>query len=234
MMKQLAREQAKKFVREVGSVVLGVLIALGIGEIADDVRWRLKVRDSETAMRGELGLIRRILNERMAAGPCILARIDALGQRLRAPGAGAPITNFANPPYRLIERTAFEVARDEGVSLHMPPHRWRMYAAAYALTTDLYGGFSEPERTRWDLLRLLERPGSIDPDLRAQLTVAWAEAKAYAHRQQGLARQGDRLIGGLGIPIDWAFDTAPGGPHSLAEQKATVARLPICRPIAEA
>jgi hypothetical protein len=39
-------ERQKKFAREVGSVVLGVLIALGLGEIATDIRWRFDAADA--------------------------------------------------------------------------------------------------------------------------------------------------------------------------------------------
>jgi hypothetical protein len=223
-----------KPLRDIGSIVLGVLIALGIGEIADDVRWRFKVQGSETAMRAELGAIRRVLNERIAAHDCIERRLTAIGailQEARRGRAVPPLSNLAAPPYRLIENTAFEVARDEGVSLHMPRERWRMYAAAYDIVSGMYGSFADPERARWDTLRLLEAPGSIDSDLSAVLLVAWTEAQAYARRQHALAIQSDRAIATLDIPIDWAFDASANDPRSTAEQKARYAQGPMCKPL---
>lgn len=230
----LTSERAKPL-RDVGSIVLGVLIALGIGEIADDIRWRFKVRDAETAMRAELGAIRRTLNERLAANDCIMRRLDAIGGVLRAAGAGQPVPKLANlaaPPYRLIENTAFEVARDEGVSLHMPRERWRMYAAAYGMASGFYGSFADPERARWDTLRLLDStPGTISSDLASTLLVAWSEARAYALRQNALAMQSDKAIATLGVPIDWQFDMDEGDPRSLAEQKARYAESAMCKPL---
>lgn len=234
MWKWLQGNRAKPL-RDIGGIVLGVLIALGIGEVADDIRWRFKVQGTEAAMRAELAVIRRNLNERITANPCVERRLGEVGailQGVRAGRAVPPIANLSAPPYRLLESTAFEVARQEGVSLHMRPERWRMYAAAYALVTGLYGGFAEPERARWDTLRLLEStPGTIDSDLAATLLVAWAEAKAYGRRQNLLATQGDRILAGLGVPIDWTFDVDEDDPRSLAEQKARYAQSNLCKPL---
>ena len=229
----LKGERAKPL-RDIGGIVLGVLIALGIGEIADDIRWRYKVRDSEAAMRAELGAIRRALNERIAANECIERRIAAIGAVLQDARRGRPVPpliNLAAPPYRLLESTAFDVAREEGVSLHMPPGRWRLYAAAYGMVSGLYGKFADPERARWDTLRLLESAGTIEPDLAATLLVAWTEAGAYARRQHALAMQSDKLIEVVGVPVDWLFDTGEGAPRSLAEQKARYADSPMCKPL---
>lgn len=230
----LKGERAKPL-RDIGSIVLGVLIALGIGEIADDIRWRYKVHDAETAMRAELGAMRRTLNERIAAKACIQRRLEAMSTILQKARRGKPVpplTNLAAPPYRLLENTAFEVARAEGISLHMPRERWRMYAAAYGLTTGFYGGFADPERARWDALRLLENTtGTIDANLSATLLMAWTEARAYMLRQHALAVQGDKAIAALGIPIDWTFDAGADAPRSLAEQKTRYAGTAMCGPL---
>jgi hypothetical protein len=229
----LKGERAKPL-RDIGSIVLGVLIALGIGEIADDIRWHYKVRDTEAAMRAELGVTRRYLNERMAAGECIERRLTEIGAILRDAQRGKPvpeIANFAFPPYRLLENTAFEVAREEGVSLHMRSERWRMYAAAYGMAYGFYGKFADPERGRWDMLRLLETSRTLDPQLTATLLVAWAEASAYARRQQALAAQGDHILESLGIPIDWTFDTSEGDPRSIEAMKARFAKGKLCQPL---
>lgn len=230
----LKGERAKPL-RDVGGIVLGVLIALGIGEIADDIRWRFKVRDSEQAMRAELGSIRRTLNERLAMAECINRRLDAIGAILIDAQRGKPVPTIAklgSPPFRLVDGTAFDVARDEGVSLHMKTDKWRFYVATYRLTTSLYGGYAEPERARWDTLRVLEsNPGVIEPGLLSTLQVALAEARAYAKRQQMLARQGDHAIESLGIPIDWTFDAGDRDPRNLDEQRAQVAKAVTCQPL---
>ena len=142
------------------------------------------------------------------------------------------IRKIGAPPYRLLDATAFEVARDEGVSLHMPLDRWRLYTATYNVTTGLYRGGSEPERARWDTLRLLESAsGPMDPGLVSTLLVSVTEAKAYSRRQQVLARQGGDAIGSLGVPIDWTFDADAGDPRNLAEQRAKAARSALCQPL---
>lgn len=229
------KSERTKPLRDVGGIVLGVLIALGIGEVADDIRWRFKVKDSEAAMRAELGSIRRTLNERLAITDCITRRLDAIDAILRDARRGKPVPaigKLGSPPFRLIDGTAFDVARDEGVSLHMRSEKWRFYVATYRMTTSLYGSYSEPERARWDTLRVLETSeGMLEPGLVSTLQVALAEARSYALRQTLLARQGDHAIESLGIPIDWAFDANDNDPRNLAEQRAQVARSKTCQPL---
>jgi hypothetical protein len=50
-------DRARKFLREVTSIVLGVLIALAIGEVAEAVRWRVRVGNSMAAIRQEMTVI---------------------------------------------------------------------------------------------------------------------------------------------------------------------------------
>jgi hypothetical protein len=232
----LAGARAKPL-REVGGIVLGVLIALAIGEAAEEVRWRFKVAASERAMRAELGTIRRALNERQAAAPCIDARLAEIGAVLAVARGGGRVPALGEvgaPPFRLIETTAFQVARDEGISLHMPRERWRLYAAVYSLLDGFYAQFAGDERTQWELLQLVrDTPGALDGDLLATLLAAWASARGYHRRQTLIGGQIDRTIAALGVPIDWRFDTEAGDPRSLAEQRdAYRRRSAMCRPLA--
>src|SRR5829696_1842759 len=121
MRKSALSEKQLKFVREVGSVVLGVLIALGIGEIAEAVRWKIRVDNSIEAVRTEMAGNRWNLADRVAFHPCVERRLAALGAaRAGAPRTGAlPRIGIAGTTaYRMIDTTAFEVAKSDGVPVH--------------------------------------------------------------------------------------------------------------------
>src|SRR5829696_3767884 len=122
MRKSALSEKQLKFVREVGSVVLGVLIALGIGEIAEAVRWKIRVDNSIEAVRTEMADNRWNLAERVAFQPCLERRLAAIGAVLaeaRRTGALPRIEIAGTTAYRMIDTSAFEVAKSEGVPLHM-------------------------------------------------------------------------------------------------------------------
>ena len=61
-------ERHKKFAREVGSVVLGVLIALGLGEVATGVRWRFDAVEARSAMLTDFELYRAAAHRCGGAG----------------------------------------------------------------------------------------------------------------------------------------------------------------------
>ena len=111
MRKPALSEKQLKFVREVGSVVLGVLIALGIGEIAEAVRWKIRVDNSmrpcasKSRATVEPGRARRLQ-------PCLDRRLEAIGPSSprRSGESCRGSKRRERRTYRMIDTAAFEVA----------------------------------------------------------------------------------------------------------------------------
>jgi len=168
-------EKRAKFVREVGSVVLGVLLALAIGEIADAARWKLRVARSMDAMRAEIGGNRYNFAERRAYQACIDRRLKEIGAVLREArrtGVLPNLDDFGRPGMRLTENAAFEVAKSEGVPLHMDGARAREIAAIYA-SSDIYRSITAEEAESWGTLKLLQAaPGPVSDGLLTALLQA--------------------------------------------------------------
>lgn len=200
-------ERQAKFAREVGGIVLGVLIALAIGEIADALRWQARVGNSLAAVREELAGNRFNLAERSLAQPCIERRLAAIGAILAAARRTHVLPDVAgigSPGRRPIESAAFEVAKSEGVPLHMPHDDARDMALAYLLAADTHAAETEQERQAWTTLRLIEHaPGPVDGDLLATMLQAWTEARSRAAAIVPLARQGDALLAAHRLPVEW-------------------------------
>ncbi|MEI9849981.1 MAG: hypothetical protein WDN24_02875 [Sphingomonas sp.] len=223
-------ERRWRFVREVGSVVLGVLIALGIGEIAETVRWQWRLSVSREAMRAELSANRRNAVERLTYQPCLERRLAAIGAILaetrrtyRLPRVG-PI---GGPGRRVSEHTALEVATGEGVFLHMPRGEAREIAALYKMAVTYYEEEVVPEQEAWARLRLIENaPGPIDSDLLASLLEAWAEANNRAMWIGRIAQQNDEGLGAFGVPVE-----AMEGEADLAAFRRETLQRPICKPL---
>ena len=204
MRKPALTEKQLKFVREVGSVVLGVLIALGIGEIAEAVRWKIRVDNSMKAVRIEMAGNRFNLAERVAFQPCLERRLEAIGAILaeaRRTGILPRIETAGTTAYRMIDTSAFEVAWSEGVPLHMDRGQARQVALLYDMSTGLYGELVEKEQESWRTLQLLEGPGGpIGGDLVTLLLQAWINAKSQGRLIGIMARQGDEKMVEFGIP----------------------------------
>lgn len=224
-------EKQRKFAREVGSVVLGVLIALGIGEIAEAVRWKIRVDNSMKAVRIEMAGNRWNLAERVAFQPCLdrrLADIGAILAEARRTGRLPRIETAGTTAYRMIDTAAFEVALSEGVSLHMDRHEARQVALLYDMSTGLYGELAEKEQESWRTLQLLEGPGGpIEGDVVTLLLQAWVNARSQGKLLGIMAQQGDAKMAEYGIPA--ILDD--GEEWTAATFRERVAKVEICRPM---
>ena len=198
-------EKQSKFVREVGSVVLGVLIALGIGEIADWGRWQWRVSVSEAAMRAELAGNRFNFAERRSYQACMTQRLEDMGAILgeaRRTHRLPDIANLLGPGRRPTQFAALDSATSEGALLHMRRETAHEYTGAYVMAR-YYDAEIEQESPPWATLRLLEHaPGPIDGDLLATLLEAWAQAKIHTLWVGVIAEQSDDYLARLGIAIE--------------------------------
>lgn len=198
-------ERQKKFVREVGSVVLGVLIALAAAEAAEWVRWQWRIAAGSEAMRAELSGNRFNVAERRAYHSCVSKRLAELGAILaearrthRLPDIG----KIGDPGRRPTETAAFDAATGEGVLLRMPRTDARDFAIIYRMAS-YFDQEALAEIQPWATLALMERaPGPVDGDLLATLLDAWAQAQTRARWTGLIAEQTDEALKASGIPID--------------------------------
>jgi len=211
--------------------VLGVLIALGIGEIAEAVRWKIRVGNSMKAVRTEMAGNRWNLAERVAFQPCLERRLAAIGAILaeaRRTGVLPRIETAGTTAYRMIDTSAFEVAQSEGVPLHMDRGEARQVALLYDMSTGLYGELAEKEQESWRTLQLLEGPGGpIGGDLVTVLLQAWINAKTQGELIGVMALQGDKKMAEFGIPAIEDDNTV----WTARDFGKKVARVEICGPM---
>jgi hypothetical protein len=128
----------REFLKEVGGVVLGVLIALGAEQAVDALHWRHKVEQAEGAMRLELteddGTEAYV---RLAIAPCLDQTLQRLDQGAR-PGADAAMLNRVaidyKPVFRIYDSEAWKAAVASDVGTHMGSGRMVSWSAPYRLT----------------------------------------------------------------------------------------------------
>lgn len=219
----------QRFLREVGGVVLGVLIALGIGEIAEAIRWQVRIDRGKTAMRAEMAGNRFNMAERAAMRPCIARRLDAIASVVEAARRGAPlpaIGGIVGPPDRIGERAAFDVAMAEGILLHSDAGEARDIALIYDVVAGDFATQAAAERSAWTTLKLIEDvPGPIDGDSLLAVRQALIEARAQAAAIDVTIARADLLLANKGVGIEYeALRDAAG----LAQ---SVRASPICQPL---
>ena len=93
----------RRFFGEVGIIIIGVLVAFGLGAIATEIAWRTDVWQARDALSYELGEAIGQGRERVKVAPCIERRLDQLAQIVSdAERAGRlpPLGDIRQPPWR--------------------------------------------------------------------------------------------------------------------------------------
>jgi hypothetical protein len=225
----LQPERRQKFLREVGSVVLGVLIALGIGEVADAVRWQVRVRNSVAAMRQESAGNRFNVVERLLQAPCVDRKLRDIARVLhdaQRTGRLPPIAEVGRPSIRVVETASYDMALSDGTPMHMDRGDARDVALAYQLGARNWADHAAREQDGWATLSLLQQPGGpVDGNVLATLLEVRARMAATAEQVLSLAKEADRFYANETVPVEYG---AYRDLHGLAD---ATRRRAICRPL---
>jgi hypothetical protein len=109
----------REFAKEVGIIVVGVLIALGAEQIVTEMHWRKQVSDTRSALGTEIGASLRYAAERLSVQQCVRGRIAELAMKLRnSKGSWA-----ADP--MPIGKTRWMVEVDIPAAYRTPAEPWR-------------------------------------------------------------------------------------------------------------
>src|SRR5437868_15522328 len=99
----------REFVKEVGIIVLGVLIALGFEQLVQEWHWRQQARTTRQALTNEIQYTALFATERVAVQPCLRQRIADLAAKLNsARGQWTADPMVLGHPSRPIGFRAFE------------------------------------------------------------------------------------------------------------------------------
>lgn len=220
-------ERQRKFVREVGSVVLGVLIALGLGAVATEIGWKVEVYYARNAMQVELGELIGQGEERDNIHRCVEARLDQLSLIVDAAakdGRLPPLGGIGVPPWRTWPRGIW--ASNAETVAHLGRDLLDNYSSAYEFA-DAMAALGAREIDVWTRLHALVGPGrALDGEEAAEL-----------RRAIGEARMIDRMIVGNGLRLkqivtayDLGYDAGSAEPYGTRPIKD----FPICDPIGKA
>jgi hypothetical protein len=223
------RKGWRAFGGEVGVIVLGVLVALGIGEIAEAIRWHNRGEAARASFNAEFALNAVRFHERVISQPCLERRLAELGELIRTAqdtGRVPSVRPIGQPNIRPISTGAWDTAGGNGVTLRMRPDETTELASFVSMIAS-YSEWSALEQEEWAALSALEGgERAISQDLIAEMARTLAVAR-YRTGMQGLvARQALGYIKRRGIAP--AYNDLETSPEQLA---AVVANRPICQPL---
>jgi hypothetical protein len=167
----------REFAKEVGIIVLGVVIALGGEQAVEAIHHRAEVRELRQALNDELAFDMGVQQLSVAQIPCITARLVELSRWARSLQAGRPIKLTGPMPFpatRNFRTATWRYAAGPAISL-LPLRERMAYAqfydsietvsarkeAALAAWADLQKYQFVPEITHDDLGRIVDDIGQI-------------------------------------------------------------------------
>ncbi len=225
-------ERHQKFVREVGSVVLGVLIALALGEVATAIRWRIVAADARSAMLTDFVRDAGVMHERQLAKACIerrLGDVDALLRQARQSGVLPQVGTIGRPPTRPLVTAAWEMGVSSGVLPYLSRSDASGFATNFAVIDEMEGDF-KAQSALWARLSAMENtPGPVSQDFLVELMFITAELRkgsAYMDMVAGQIVDSARSQGELDY---WLILDREGG--SVADVVAWLRSRPICKPL---
>ena len=121
---------------EVGTIVLGVLIALGAQDFVQSLHWNREVRETRKALDAELARDLAVFEQRYRNRGCVADRLAEISHWADSLFAGKPPRlkhDIEEPPFFLVRTAAWEVTtqsgrgcgpRQSGSTLSQVDQRW--------------------------------------------------------------------------------------------------------------
>lgn len=181
----------REFLSEIGTIICGILIALGAEQVVSNLDWNRRVAETREAVGLELGENLGRMENRLQMERCVEQRLDALAgivDRAAQTGALPPLPEPRAPPFTTWGNGVWSSAVSAQTASHFPADELRRYGRFYSLLAVIAA--AEPqEEAVWTTLFELAGPGRpFDAE----------DARTY-RRAIGQARQSNALISGFSV-----------------------------------
>jgi hypothetical protein len=213
--------RALHFLREVAIVILGVLIALVAGEVADDFRERERTREIKVSMDRELADYGDILALRVRANSCIMGKLDAIDAMLARGGAKGPWKDVGRAPYFFTGHGAWNSEASDLLSKHLGAEKLLTYSLLYNSMVQ-FDTLAQREQDQWTVLQSLRSQDEpITGERRWRLIEAASNARNNARILEAIAEGNLKFVESLGIAL----------PNHLSQ--LDLKSKAICQPLAK-
>ena len=175
----------REFLKEVGIIVLGVLIALGAEQTVAKVREHTTSAETRSSVRSEIGANLFLLSARAASQVCIDHRLQEIGTILAGAGDGVPqphATWVSRPEFWSLSSSNWQAATGAGRAALLSEDEQRGFGSYYNVF-EFLDREQEQEQVAWAQLRALEDwQGPLGPTARFGFTLALQQARYSAYR----------------------------------------------------
>jgi hypothetical protein len=123
---------SREFAKEIGTIVIGVLIALGAEQAVEWAHRQQEAAEARKALHGEIADNARLMKVRLEEAPCMMARFDSIAAWVKGGGASP---RMDSEDLGFLSSSAWDEAKVGAVS-HMPLDERIAYDRFYAAAAD--------------------------------------------------------------------------------------------------
>jgi hypothetical protein len=180
----------REFLKEVGTIVLGVGIALAAEQTVEWWHWHNKVIEARAVLATELASSVGNAVDRMMVERCGERRLDALEQILDGAsrtGQLPPVGDVGAMPLRQWTSGAWDGVLASQTATHFPRQQLAGLAIIYGFVRKA-DAFAEPEVAAWTELSAMSGPGRrLDPVTEDRLRAALGRARYFNRTRDALS-----------------------------------------------
>lgn len=191
----------RDFLKEVGTIVLGVLIALGAGEAADAWNWHQEVLVVEDSLNDELADSLFAAQERIKIADCQRHTLDALDDLADKSHGTLMIRNTPVSRNRVWGSAAWDAAVASGTIAHMPHDTRNTYAELFSFVR-LFGELNVKQQELWAIIDAYRRPRPFTDTSRERFIETVAQLRSLTGTMNLAAQQFVDRAKPLHIPLD--------------------------------
>jgi hypothetical protein len=162
----------REFLTEIGTIICGILIAIGLEQALEAAHWRHVVEHEDRALQQEVDHNYKTLLVRVIMQPCIDRRLAELSTVFQRHDRGDPlglIGPIGRPTVFGGSKTTLQMAIADQSLSHMPLEQKNAIFATYG-SFDIFTPIANEERAGWRMLQLLDNPNTLD-------TVDWRDLR---------------------------------------------------------
>lgn len=222
----------RELLQEIGTIVLGVLIALGAEQAVQAIHWRYQVAQGRDSIRAELESAAYNATERVLFADCLENRINFLQASLERSGgvwkpqpwsivAKDPLAKGQAymAPIRNWDSAVWKSLIADGTALHFPREELLMLARAYQVVDNL-GATNNDERRNGARILMMGRAFELGATAKYEAQTTLEDQRSYNRFLALASRQLLADIKGAGL--------APRGKDWDAEVASINARVANC------
>lgn len=189
--KPKAAHSVGEFLREIGVIVIGVLLALGAEQIAEEFHWRHEVAVERQALLSEARDNLATAAYRLSEQACIDARLAQVAEVFRRHARGETLGlkgAVARPPLWTATTGSWDIAVSGQALGHMSQKDKLAFSDAFN-TYKAFARLRDEEDRGWRRLALLDRPDLLDAGDWSNLHAAWGDLVGVNNRMRSITAE---------------------------------------------